>query len=190
MKARGPISLHLHHIGSFSWQNFWRPWTVFLVVLGRAVFLNSGLCLEQFLNNPYRRPHCSEKCSICNSALLYTGSLRNTRALSEEYIKCHYNEVLFYGLTVKLTYQVSTSAMRCSFRVNNNAKPTTLCRVHPKDFRRNWKCILYGDIHLCQLGQWFLISFLSFHFLWDGISLCSLDWLWVCDPPVSASSVL
>lgn len=58
------------------------------------------------------------------SPLVRTGSSENTIITSEEYIKWlkgYYGE-FFYGVTVNLLKPPPVSAMRCSFRVNDNAQ--------------------------------------------------------------------
>ncbi|EAW89047.1 archaemetzincin-2 isoform X2 [Homo sapiens] len=66
------------------------------------------------------------------SPLVNTGSLGNTRIISEEYIKwlTGYCKAYFYGLRVKLLEPVPVSVTRCSFRVNEN---THNLQIHAGD---------------------------------------------------------
>nr|XP_021526554.1 archaemetzincin-2 isoform X2 [Aotus nancymaae] len=66
------------------------------------------------------------------SPLVNTGSLGNTRIISEEYIKWlqGYCKAYFYGLRVKLLEPVPVSATKCSFRVNEN---TQNLQIHAGD---------------------------------------------------------
>nr|XP_045015628.1 archaemetzincin-2 isoform X3 [Jaculus jaculus] len=72
---------------------------------------------------------------------LHSGSLGNSRVISEEYVKWlkGYCEAFFYGLTVKFLEPVSISATKCSFRVNDHTQNLQIHAGHILTFLKKKK---------------------------------------------------
>lgn len=94
---------------------------------------------EQFFSDPYRKIPSPEKCSVY---IRYIGSLGNTRAVSEEYMKWlkGYCGAIFSGLTVKLLDPAPVSARSCcSFKVSDDTQTLQIHAGHTLKFLKNKK---------------------------------------------------